>query len=89
MRDDLEKFVLRAQLAQAKVDAMGAGPPPRKSDLAYLVTGILLGTCWQSDALGHLALRAVAEFVDGVTTGRIFLEDADGRRRVVVDVADA
>jgi hypothetical protein len=61
----------------------------RKSDLAYLVTGVLRVALGDNGGFEALGLRAVPELVAGVTTGRVVIEDGAGRRRLVVDVLDA
>jgi hypothetical protein len=60
-----------------------------KSMLAYLVAGAVWAALEHAGALLSYPLRPVPELVDGVVTGRIFLVDAVGRRRLVVDVLDA
>jgi hypothetical protein len=59
-----------------------------QSDLAFLVAGVVLGALEDDACLRALPLRAVPELVAGVVTGRIVLEDAAGRRRLVVEVGD-
>ena len=57
-----------------------------KSTLAYFVAGALVAVC--HTRLTELGLHAVPELVDGVVTGRLWIDDAVGQRRLVIDVCD-